>query len=335
MIVAIFLSEQVGVEKACEALGLARSNYYRWRKSPQGASDETVRPTPSWSLSREEQQKVLETLHTDRFIDQSPREVYATLLDEGLYLCSVRSMYRILNQHGEVRERRDQLRHPVYKKPELLATGSNQVWSWDITKLLGPAKWTYFYLYVLLDIFSRYVVGWMAAPQESASLAKKLIEESCVKQSIRSGQLVIHSDRGPSMRSKPVALLLADLGVTKSHSRPHVSNDNPFSESQFKTMKYRPEFPERFGSLEDARTFCRDFFSWYNTQHYHSGIGLLTPEQVHDGLAQQIVKERQEVLKKAYDKNPDRFKRGVPTPLTLPQAVWINPPHRVSESVLQ
>ena len=335
MIVAISLSEQVGVEKACEVFGLARSNYYRWRKSPQGASDETVRPTPSWSLSREEQQKVLETLHTDRFIDQSPREVYATLLDEGLYLCSVRSMYRILNQHGEVRERRDQLRHPVYKKPELLATGSNQVWSWDITKLLGPAKWTYFYLYVLLDIFSRYVVGWMVAPQESASLAKKLIEESCVKQSIRSGQLVIHSDRGPSMRSKPVALLLADLGVTKSHSRPHVSNDNPFSESQFKTMKYRPEFPERFGSLEDARTFCRDFFSWYNTQHYHSGIGLLTPEQVHDGLAQQIVKERQEVLKRAYDKNPDRFKRGVPTPLTLPQAVWINPPHRVSESVLQ
>lgn len=335
MIVAISLSEQVGVEKACEAFGLARSNYYRWRKSPQGASDETVRPTPSWSLSREEQQKVLETLHTDRFIDQSPREVYATLLDEGLYLCSVRSMYRILNQHGEVRERRDQLRHPVYKKPELLATGSNQVWSWDITKLLGPAKWTYFYLYVLLDIFSRYVVGWMVAPQESASLAKKLIEESCVKQSIGSGQLVIHSDRGPSMRSKPVALLLADLGVTKSHSRPHVSNDNPFSESQFKTMKYRPEFPERFGSLEDARTFCRDFFSWYNTQHYHSGIGLLTPEQVHDGLAQQIVKERQEILEKAYDKNPDRFKRGVPTPLTLPQAVWINPPHRVSESVLQ
>jgi len=335
MIVAIFLSEQVGVEKACEAFGLARSNYYRWRKSPQGASDETVRPIPSWSLSQEEQQKVLETLHTDRFIDQSPREVYATLLDEGLYLCSVRSMYRILNQHGEVRERRDQLRHPDYKKPELLATGSNQVWSWDITKLLGPAKWTYFYLYVLLDIFSRYVVGWMVAPQESASLAKKLIEESCVKQSIGSGQLVIHSDRGPSMRSKPVALLLADLGVTKSHSRPHVSNDNPFSESQFKTMKYRPEFPERFGSLEDARTFCRDFFSWYNTQHYHSGIGLLTPEQVHDGLAQQIVKERQEVLKKAYDKNPDRFKRGVPTPLTLPQAVWINPPHRVSESVLQ
>ena len=335
MIVAIFLSEQVGVEKACEAFGLARSNYYRWRKSPQGASDETVRPIPSWSLSQEEQQKVLETLHTDRFIDQSPREVYATLLDEGLYLCSVRSMYRILNQHGEVRERRDQLRHPDYKKPELLATGSNQVWSWDITKLLGPAKWTYFYLYVLLDIFSRYVVGWMVAPQESASLAKKLIEESCVKQSIGSGQLVIHSDRGPSMRSKPVALLLADLGVTKSHSRPHVSNDNPFSESQFKTMKYRPEFPERFGSLEDARTFCRDFFSWYNTQHYHSGIGLLTPEQVHDGLAQQIVKERQEVLKKAYDKNPDRFKRGVPTPLTVPQAVWINPPHRVSESVLQ
>jgi len=335
MIAATSLSEEVGVEKACDALGLARSTYYRWGKFPQEDSDESRHPAPCWSLSSEERQKVLEILHTDRFIDQSPREVYATLLDEGLYLCSVRSMYRILDQHGEVRERRDQLRHPVYQKPELLAAGSNQVWSWDITKLLGPAKWTYFYLYVLLDIFSRYVVGWMVASQEAASLAKKLIEESCEKQSIGSKQLVVHSDRGPSMTSKPVALLLADLGVTKSHSRPHVSNDNPFSESQFKTMKYRPEFPERFGSLEDTRTFCRDFFSWYNTQHHHSGIGLLTPEQVHYGLAQQIVKERQEVLKKAYDKNPDRFKRGIPTPLTLPQVVWINPPHRVSESVLQ
>ena len=241
-------------------------------------------PIPSWTLSPEERQKVLDLLHTDRFVDQSPREVYATLLDEGTYLCSVRSMYRVLDEQGEVRERRDQLRHPVYQPPELLATGPNQVWSWDITKLKGPVKWTYYYLYVLLDIFSRYVVGWMVAHREQASLARKLIEETCEKQTIEPGQLLVHSDRGPSMSSKPVALLLADLGVTKSHSRPHVSNDNPYSESQFKTLKYRPEFPERFGSMEDARGFCQTFFPWYNTEHHHSGIGFLTPEQVHYGF---------------------------------------------------
>ena len=219
-----------------------------------------------------------DTLNSERFVDQAPTEVYATLLDEGQYLCSVRTMYRILEEHAELRERRDQLRHPNYEKPVLLATGTNQVWSWDITKLLGPMKWMYFHLYVIMDIFSRYVVGWMVAEQESAELAKRLINETCSKQGIVSGQLTLHADRGTSMKSKPLAMLLSDLGVTKTHSRPHVSNDNPYSESQFKTLKYRPEFPKRFGSIQHARDVCRDLFGWYNTEHYHSGIGLLTPE---------------------------------------------------------
>jgi len=277
---------------------------------------------------------VLDILHADRFIDRSPWAIYAALLDEGSYLCSVRTMYRILKEQGEVRERRNHLSHPVYWKPELLATGPNQVWSWDITKLKGPVKWTYYYLYVLLDIFSRYVVGWMVASRECASLAQKLIEQSCEKQSIVPSQLTIHSDRGPSMSSKPVALLLADLGVTKSHSRPHVSNDNPYSEAQFKTLKYRPDFPERFGSLEDARSFGQRFFPWYNTEHYHSGIGYLTPAQVQFGFSDQIVKEREAVLRKAYQRYPDRFKQGLPKPLPLPEAAWINKPLSRGEEVL-
>ena len=326
------LSQEVGVKKACHSLGLARASYYRWDQTWD--SHQEARPVPSWALSPEERQRVLDVLHTDRFVDQSPRQVYATMLDEGTYLCSVSSMYRILEEQGELRERRDQLRHPVYQPPELLATGPNQVWSWDITKLKGPVKWTYYSLYVLLDIFSRYVVGWMVAHQELACLARKLIEESCEKQSIQSGQLLIHSDRGPSMTSKPVALLLADLGVTKSHSRPHVSNDNPYSESQFKTFKYRPEFPQQFGSLQEARAFCQTFFPWYNTEHHHSGIGFLTPQQVHYGLAKQIVKEREAVLKKAYQIYPDRFKKGLPKPMSLPESVWINKPLKKNDTAL-
>jgi putative transposase len=328
------LALEVRVRPACEALGIARASYYRWSMA---ATSEPPRPepyVPSWTLSSEQRQEVLDVLHTDRFIDRSPWAVYAALLDEGTYLCSVRTMYRILKEQGEVRERRNQLCHPVYPKPELLATGPNQLWSWDITKLKGPVKWTYYYLYVILDIFSRYAVGWMLASRECNTLAQKLIEQSCQKQSIGPNQLVIHSDRGPSMSSKPVALLLADLGVTKSHSRPHVSNDNPFSEAQFKTLKYRPEFPERFGSLEDARSFCQRFFSWYNTEHYHSGIGYLIPEQVQFGLSKQIVKEREAVLKKAYQRYPDRFKKGIPKPLPLPESAWINKPPSKSEEVL-
>jgi putative transposase len=328
------LAMEVGVRPACEALDVCRASYYRWSIALKSEIYGAKPYVPSWSLSNEQRQEVLDILHADRFIDRSPWSVYAALLDEGTYLCSVRTMYRILKEQGEVRERRNQLSHPVYSKPELLATGPNQVWSWDITKLKGPVKWTYYYLYVMLDIFSRYVVGWMLASRECNSLAQKLIEQSCQNQSIGPSQLIIHSDRGPSMSSKPVALLLADLGITKSHPRPHVSNDNPYSEAQFKTLKYRPEFPERFGSLEDARSFCQRFFPWYNTEHYHSGIGYLTPEQVQFGLSKQIVKEREAVLKKAYQKYPDRFKKGIPKAMPLPETAWINEPPPKSEGVL-
>ncbi len=269
---------------------------------------------------------MLDIMHSQRFVDQVPAQVYATLLDEGTYHCSVRTMYRILAGADEVRERRNQARHPHYAKPELLAERPNQVWSWDITKLLGPGKWTHYSLYVILDIFSRYVVGWMVSYRESAKLAERLIAESCRKQGISQGQLTIHADRGSSMTSKPVALLLADLGVIKTHSRPHVSNDNPFSEAQFRTMKYRPEFPERFGCLEDARGFCRNFFGWYNSVHHHSGLGLLVPAAVHYGQAQEILHGRQQVLDDFYGRHPERFVKGSPRPAEPPQAVWINPP---------
>jgi putative transposase len=275
----------------------------------------------------------LETLHAPRFVDLAPAEVYATLLDEGRYLCSERTMYRLLDENQEVRERRNQLRHPAHPVPELLATRPNEVWSWDITKLLGPAKWTYFSLYVILDIFSRYVVGWMIALEQSAALAQRLIEETCVRQGIAPGQLAVHADRGGPMIAKPVALLLADLGVTKTHSRPHVSNDNPYSEAQFKTLKYRPDFPDRFGGPEDARAFCRRFFPWYNTEHRHSGIGLLTPHDVHYGLAPARVAQRGATLTAAYAAHPERFPKGIPTPPKVPTAVWINKPTPSTEGV--
>ena len=239
-------------------------------------------------------------------------------------------MYRILDTAHELKERRNQVCRPHYVKPELLATQPNELWSWDITKLLGPTKWTYFYLYVILDVFSRYVVGWMVAPRESAVLAERLIEETCAKQEIPAGQLTLHADRGSSMRSKPVALLLADLGVVKTHSRPHVSNDNPFSEAHFKTLKYWPAFPERFGSLEDARAFGQSFFSWYNNEHHHSGLGYLTPAMVHYRFAEGIRDQRQVVLAAAYEAHPERFVGGMPRPAALPTTVWINPPPKNS-----
>ncbi len=269
---------------------------------------------------------MLDTLHEERFVDQAPAEVYATLLDEGRYLCSERTMYRVLAANAEVRERRAQLRHPTYAKPELLATRANQLWSWDITKLLGPKTWTYFYLYVVIDVFSRYVVAWMVATEESATLAEKLMSEAYKRQGIEPGQLTLHADRGASMTSKMLAHLLSDLGVTKTHSRPHVSDDNPYSESQFKTMKYRPEFPDRFGSLQDARSFCVSFFDWYNHEHHHGGLGLHTPHEVHCGLAEQRRAARAQVLATAHAARPDRFVRGVPVPPALPDAVWINKP---------
>jgi putative transposase len=282
--------------------------------------------SPPRALSEPEKQDVLETLHSERFQDMAPHEVYATLLDEERYLCSIRTMYRILEENAEIKERRNQLRHPDYKKPELLATGPNQVWSWDITNLLGPVKWSYFHLYVILDIFSRYVVGWMVAPCESAALAEQLIGETCTKQNIQKGQLTIHADRGSSMKSKPVAFLMADLGITKTHSRPHTSDDNPFSEAQFKTLKYRPDFPDRFGCIEDARQFCRAFFPWYNNEHKHTGINLLSPTDVHHGEAESIIASRQIVLNKAYALHPERFVRKIPEHKPMQQAVWINPP---------
>ncbi|MBT8490014.1 MAG: IS3 family transposase [Deltaproteobacteria bacterium] len=312
------LAKDVGITNACNALVIPRASFYRWRERDRYSIRDHCHRVSPLALTDDERKAVLDILHDERFVDQAPQEVYAALLDEGVYMCSVRTMYRILEENQEVRERRNQLRHPHYKKPEILATAPNQVWSWDITKLRGPVKWTYYYLYVILDIFSRYVVGWMVARREKAALARKLIEQSCEKQGIQQDQLIIHSDRGPSMTSKPVALLLADLGVTKSHSRPYVSNDNPYSESQFKTMKYRPDFPGRFGCIEDSRSFCQDFFGWYNTEHYHSGIGFLTPEDVHYGRAEQIIKEREKVLKTAFERHPNRFKGKVPKPMVLP-----------------
>jgi putative transposase len=282
-------------------------------------------------LSQAEKVTVRQVLNSERFWDSSPRQVYATLLDEGTYLCHWRTMYRILDEHTEVRERRNQLQHPNYTKPELLATGPNQLWSWDITKLRGPAKWTYYYLYVILDVFSRYVVGWMIAERESASLARELIAASCTKQGIQREQLTLHADRGNSMHSKSVALLLADLGVTKTHSRPYVPNDNPYSEAQFKTLKYRPDYPDRFGSIADARCWARYFFQWYNHEHRHTGLGLMTPATVHYGQAQTVYGQRQQVLHAAYAAHPERFVRGLPTPPELPTAVWINRPQTIDE----
>ena len=322
------LGETVSVKQACQALGVSRATLYRHRNTSETPS-ERLRSNPSQrALSPQERAHVHDTLHSEQFMDQSPREVYATLLDEGIYLCSVRTMYRILNENAAVKERRNQRKHLEYKKPELLATGPNQVWSWDITKLLGPQKWTYYYLYVLLDIYSRHTVGWMLAHRECSSLASKLIRETIEKQGVSEDQLTLHSDRGPSMTSHGVAQLLGLLGVTKSHSRPHVSNDNPFSESQFKTLKYRHEFPNRFGSYEDAHSYCGGFFAWYNDEHYHTGIGLLTPSMLHYGAADNVLAARHEVMQSAYAQHPNRFVQGCPKVQTVPSAVWINPPMR-------
>ena len=324
------LAKTAGMVKACLALGVSRATWYR-RRRPLKDRAVAGRTKPPRSLSESERQAVLDVLHCERFMDKAPAEAYATLLDEGSYLCSERTMYRILSEDSEVRERRNQLKHPKYERPELVATEPAQIWSWDITKLLGPVKWTYFYLYVILDIYSRYVVGWMVAHRESAELARRLIEESCLKHSIVADELTIHSDRGTSMKSKAVAQLLADLGVTKTHSRPRVSNDNPFSESQFKTLKYSSAFPGRFGSIEDAKSFCRRFFHWYNNEHRHSGIAMLTPAMVHFGMAHQILEARQRVLDDAFSRHPERFVNKHPSPRNLPEAVWINRPEKCLE----
>jgi putative transposase len=323
------LTQQMGVVSACQALGLPRSSFYRARETETRLkAAETKAAQPARALGEAEKSTVRQLLNSERFQDLAPREVYATLLDEGQYLCHWRTMYRILEEHDEVRERRNQLRHPNHPKPELLATGPNQVWSWDITKLLGPVKWTYYYLYVVLDIFSRYVVGWMVADREAAALARELVGQTCLKQGIQAEQLTLHADRGSPMIARSLAMLLADLGVTKTHSRPHVSDDNPYSEAQFKTLKYRPDYPERFGCQIDARAWSRDFFDWYNHEHHHSALGLLTPADVHYGRAEEIIHRRQQVLHAAYQKNPERFVQGLPKPPELPTEVWINPPKK-------
>lgn len=319
-----------GVQPLCAALGLPRATFYRRSRPMHGPARRRRSPR---GLSVEEKARVLAVLHEPRFADLAPAEVFATLLDEGVYLCSERTMYRVLAENAEVRERRNQLRHANHPRPELLAEKPNQLWSWDITKLHGPAKWTYFYLYVVMDVYSRYVVGWMVAHRESATLAQKLIETCCEREGIQPGQLTIHADRGSSMTSKPVAFLLADLGVTKTHSRPHVSNDNPFSEAAFKTLKYRPDFPARFGSDVDARGFCEDFFRWYNEEHHHSGLELLTPSDVHHGRGEQRLEARRSVMAAAFAAAPERFVRGVPTVGPLPSAVWINKPASSPEDV--
>jgi putative transposase len=320
------LPPQVSTAAVCRSLDVSRATLYRRRRPKPPVPAATPRPKSPRALSDHERQEVVDVLHSEPFADKAPAEVYAALLDRGQYLCSIRTMYRVLDSRQEVRERRDQLRHPTYHKPQLLATAPNQVWSWDITKLLGPAKWTYYHLYVILDIFSRYVVGWMLASRESEHLAERLIRETVVKEGVARDQLTIHSDRGPSMRSQTVAQLLATLGITKSHSRPHVSDDNPFSESQFKTLKYRPEFPDRFLSIEHGLDFCGKFFQWQNHEHHHWGLGLLTPATVHHGQADAVLGRRRAVLTAAYATHPERFVRQPPRPLPLPREVWINPP---------
>jgi len=315
----------VGTAPACRALGASRASLYR-RRTPPELRAPRPRPAPARALSGAEREAVLEQLHSERFVDSSPAQVWATLLDEGTYLASERTMYRLLAAGGEVRERRDQLTHPPYQRPELLAERPNEVWSWDVTKLLGPAKWTYYYLYVILDVFSRYAVGWTVQHRETASVAERLIAETLSKQQIGRDQLTVHADRGSAMRSKPVAFLLADLGVAKSHSRPYTSTDNPYSEAQFKTLKYRPGFPQRFDSILHARSFCREFFPWYNDVHCHSGIGLMTPATVHHGRAEQTHAQRAGVLDTAYAATPERFVRRAPTPPPVPVAAWINKP---------
>jgi putative transposase len=321
-----------GTRPACRALGASPATIYRHRRPPAPKPPRPPRPAPARALTGPERARVLEVLHSPRFVDVSPEETYATLLDEGSYLCSARTMYRILAaRHGGVRERRDQLTHPPYAKPELLAERPNELWSWDVSKLKGPAKWTWFYLYVILDVFSRYIVGWTVQYRENAQLAKALIEQATEQQQITPKILTLHADRGAPQRAKPVAFLLSDLGITKTHSRPYTSSDNPYSEANFKTLKYRPEFPARFDSIEHAREHCRAFVDWYNHAHRHSGIGLMTPAAVHHGHATELHAARAAVLDAAYHRHPERFVRKPPVPPQLPTAAWINKPADTKE----
>jgi putative transposase len=323
------LTAQIPRGAACGVVGLPRSTFYRLQQPVVAIPTAHPKPRSPRALSAQEQGTVLDLLNSERFQDRAPREVYATLLDDGIYVCHWSSMYRLLAANQQVSERRDQLAHPTAVKPELVARAPNQVWSWDITKLLGPNKHTFYYLYVILDVYSRYVPGWLLADRECEELATQLIRETCAKQHIPLGQLTLHADRGSAMTSKPLALLLADLGVVKSHSRPRVSNDNPYSEAQFKTMKYRPDYPDFFGSLLEARAWAQCFFQWYNHEHKHSALRLLTPVVVHYGHAATILRQRHAVVQQAYVAHPERFVKGPPALPRLPPEVWINRPQPV------
>ena len=310
---------------ACRALGQPRSTYYA-RRHPRRVATPRPRPTPRTALAAAERAAILDALHSDRFIDASPATVWATLLDEGVYHASLSTFYRVLRAAGAVRERRAQATHPPRKKPELLATSPNQVWSWDITYLPGPVQGQYYRLYVILDIYSRAVVGWLVAPTEAKWLAAALIRATVRRQGVARDALTLHADNGAAMVSQPVAALLTELGVTKSHSRPHTSNDNPYSEAQFKTLKYRPDFPDRFPSLAAARRWLRRFFHWYHTEHRHSGLGWLPPAVVHRGEGPAVQRQRAGVLATAYARHPERYAAGPPQPPVLPDRVAINPP---------
>lgn len=320
------LAQTLPVSHVCEAFGFPRSSLYRLRQEPE-VKTRQPRASSQRALSETERAEVLNLLHSERFQDSAPRQVWATVLDEGSHLCSVSTMYRILGEQEEVKERRNQRTQPTYARPELLATAPNQLWSWDITWLRGPQHLLHYYLYVILDVFSRYAVGWMLAAEESALLAEQLIAESCRKQGIGQNKLTLHADRGAPMTSKTLAQMLEDLGVAKSHSRPYTSNDNPFSEAQFKTMKYRPDYPDRFESMTAAQGWAQPFFHWYNNEHRHSSLGLMTPAMLHFGLAEQVTAQRQQVLTAAYAQHPERYVRGMPTPPAPPTTVWINQPH--------
>ena len=325
---AKLLSKDIGLAKSCKLFGVSRMTEYRSRQPQQKAAQKRIHPR---ALTESEQMKVIETLSSEMFVDCAPAAVHAMLLEQNKYLCSTSTMYRLLRKHQAVRERRQIRRHPIYEAPQLLAQKPNEVWSWDITKLPGCRKFEYFHLYVMLDIYSRRVIGWMVAERESGTLAGEFIRDCCAREGIAPGSLTIHSDRGTAMTSRPVVGLLSALDVHKTVSRPQVSNDNPYIESHFKTMKYRPNFPKRFGSIQDARCALDPFFCWYNTKHRHSGIAYLTPDDVHFGRSEQLQNQRQRTLTSAYEAVPHRFVNGVPRPPALPRAAWINPPKPLGE----
>ena len=328
---SVQMAQQVPVTQACSALNVPRSRFYR--AGSDAPPVESTRPSPAWRLSETERRTIRNTLNSEAYVDMPPRAVVAALLDQGIYLCSWRTMYRILSEYDEVRERRNVRRHPNHTKPQLVARDPRQVWSWDITRLKGASKGLFYYLYVIMDLYSRYVVGWMVAERESEALARTLISETFYKEGLVQGQITLHSDRGAPMTADAMVEMLDVLGINRSLSRPRVSNDNPYSEAQFKTLKYRPEMPKHFDDLEHANAYCRSVIQWYQFHHFHSGIAFLPPAAVHAGHAEAILSKRQDVLDDFFNLHPERFPLGPPSVKTLPSEVWINDPalHRSCE----